>query len=276
MDQVVRAALCASFASFMTAVAFAQAAGPTLEVASVREHVSTGPQEDATRVISGNRVAWVDFTLTNLVSQAYNLKAYQMVSAVPAWMGGGSTLSDIVAKSRSAEHYDVLAKAEGEATLTLDQAALILQTVLADRFHLRVHWEMRNLPVYKLVVGKNGPKLKQSAPAAKDEPNSSFGSSGGRITERKVTLSQVAGMLSMEVDRPVLDRTELKGFYGFTLEWSLDGGQMAAALGITRDDDPSRPSIFTAVQEQLGLKLEPGRAPIDVLVIDHAEKPSQN
>lgn len=80
----------------------------------------------------------------------------------------------------------------------------------------------------------------------------------------------------MEVDRPVLDLTELEGLYDFTLEWSLDGGQMAAALGITREEDPSRPSIFTAVQKQLGLKLEPARAPIDVLVIDYAEKPSPN
>jgi uncharacterized protein (TIGR03435 family) len=252
------------------------AGNPTLEVVSVRKHLSTGLQ-DSRRVISGNRVAWVDFTLTNLVSQAYNLRVYQMVSAVPAWMGGGSTLSDIVSRSGSAEHYDVLAKAEGESTLTPDQASRILQTVLADRFHLRVHWEMRNLPVYKLVVGKNGPKLKQTAQDTKDEPpNSSFGSSGGRITERKVTLSQIAGVLSTELDRPVLDRTELKGFYGFTLEWSLDGGQVASALGISRDTDPSRPSIFTAVQEQLGLKLLPGRAPVDVLVIDHAEKPTQN
>lgn len=130
MQQVARVVFSAIFASLMTGVAFPQAASPALEVASVRQHVSTGPQ-DATRqgvFISGNRATWVDFTLTNLISLAYKLKVYQMVSAVPAWMGGGNTLSDIVARSRSAEHYDVLAKAEGEATLTRDRADEIVDS----------------------------------------------------------------------------------------------------------------------------------------------------
>jgi uncharacterized protein (TIGR03435 family) len=258
------------------AAAAAQPVGPTLEVASVRKHVPTAPRDGVRSgvTLSGSRVTVEGLSLNLLIMEAYNLKAYQ-IAAGPDWMGGGS-MSDVAAKAASIEEYDVSAKAEGEAALTRDQARLILQAVLADRFHLRVHRETKEIPVYALVVGKYGLKLKESAPDAKSGPTVEITPSGMRFSDSKGTITQLAGLLSRSADRPVLDNSGLMGFYSITLEWSIDDARLASALDIPRERDPAGPSLFTAVQEQLGLKLDPTKAPMDVLVIDHVEKPSEN
>jgi uncharacterized protein (TIGR03435 family) len=158
--------------------------------------------------------------------------------------------------------------------LTRDQARVILQAVLADRFRLKVHRETKDLPVYALAVGKKGPTMKESAPDVKFAAGFEM-LPFARMTNRKTTMIQLAGFLSVYAGRPVVDRTGLTGSYDFTLEWNLDDVQQREP-GVPGGANPARPSLFTAVQEQLGLKLEPSRAPIEVLVIDHAEKPSEN
>jgi uncharacterized protein (TIGR03435 family) len=251
---------------------FAQSHPPSLEVASVRKH--TGEPFGATPfVVSGNRVTAEDHQLHDLILEAYDLKAYQ-VSGEPEWMGGGSNIAEMLARS-GADSYDISAKAEGDAELTRDQGRLILQAVLANRFQLKVHHETKEMPVYALVVGKNGPKLKESAPDATFGSNFEIGPLA-RMTNKKTPMSRLAEFLSTQADRPVVDETGLTGFYDFTLEWNFTDDQRAAGVGVRGDPDSAGPSVFTAVQEQLGLRLEKTKAPIDVMVIDHAEKPSEN
>jgi uncharacterized protein (TIGR03435 family) len=158
------------------------------------------------------------------------------------------------------------------ARMTFEQRRTMFQQILADRFQLVAHHEMRELPVYQLVIGKNGSRLKESAP---DDPASvtprrkgiMFGPGPGRLTATDGSLSMVIAPLSRQFGRIIVDKTGLTGRYDFTLEWTPDG---------VAPSDQSGPDIFTAIQEQLGLKLESTKGPVDVIVIDHIEKPSAN
>jgi uncharacterized protein (TIGR03435 family) len=250
----------------------AQSERPSLEVASVRKHTDQAGGV-ARFTVSGSRVTVVALQVRDRILEAYNLKPYQ-VSGDPEWMGGGSTIADMVAR-RSADSYDISAKAEGDVELTRDQGRLILQAVLADRFQLKVHHETKETAVYALVVGKNGPKLKESASETKFQASLEMGPTG-RMVDRRTPMSRLAEFLSTQADRPVVDQTGLTGFYDFTLEWNFTDDQRAAGVGVRGDSDSSSPALFTAVQEQLGLRLEKAKAPIDVLVIDHAAIPSEN
>jgi uncharacterized protein (TIGR03435 family) len=146
-----------------------------------------------------------------------------------------------------------------------------LQTLLADRFQLRLRRETKELPVYALVAGKNGPKLRE----ADEQGAMSLGR--GRITARKASMERLAENLGNQLGRTVVDRTGLEGNFAFELEWTPDPGQPLDLLDPSpAPADPSGPSIFTALQEQLGLKLEPQKDPVEILIIDHVEKPSEN
>jgi uncharacterized protein (TIGR03435 family) len=137
----------------------------------------------------------------------------------------------------------------------------MLQNLLADRFQLKLHRESKDAPIYALVVAKNGPKLKESAPGAQG----SIGMSQGNLSARGVPVAALADQLSgpvFQLGRPVIDRTGISGIYDFTLDWA---------------SDDSAPSVFTALQEQLGLKLEAQKGSVEVLVVDSMErKPSAN
>ena len=169
----------------------------------------------------------------------------------------------------------------------------MLQALLADRFQLKAHRETRELPIYALVIAKNGPKLQESQ--IENGPFIRFGM--GQLTFQGVAMSFLANMLSqpMLAGRVVQDRTGLKGKYDFKLEWMPDVAQiqrfraggggygtMSAqplgppAAGGDAGPEPSGPSIFAVLPEQLGLKLEPLKGQVEVLVIDHAEKPTEN
>jgi uncharacterized protein (TIGR03435 family) len=135
-----------------------------------------------------------------------------------------------------------------------------MRQILDERFALKFHIEKRELPVYNLVVAKQGLKLKESAP---DEAGmSSMGK--GKLTAHRGKIASLAFSLSGTVDRIVLDKTGLTALYDIDLSWSSD------------DDQDGGPSIFAALEEQLGLKLEPAKALMDVVVIDHLERPSEN
>jgi uncharacterized protein (TIGR03435 family) len=199
-------------------------------------------------------------SLDNLITYAYDVKRYQLFS-VPSWADSNNLGGD---------RYDVSAKAEGDGTLTQEQAKVMLQNLLAERFHLRFHRDMREMPVYALVLDKNGHKLKQAAADAQIMMRFSGGPKGAEMTVTAGTMAQLVNQFSNAngVDRPVLDRTGLSGSYDFKLTWS-------PKLGATGDDSEAV-SIFTALPEQLGLRLEPQRAPIATLVIDNAQKPTEN
>ncbi len=148
--------------------------------------------------------------------------------------------------------YQVTAKAEGDAVPTKEQFQQMLQALLADRFQLKLHRETKELPAYELVVSKNGHKLKD----ATEDPSLHTVWNSGRVVEKysgkKVPMTELAFVLKTQAGRPVIDKTGLTGKYDFELQWAP--GDAPAA-------DGSAPSIFTAVQEQLGLKLESTKAP---------------
>jgi uncharacterized protein (TIGR03435 family) len=168
------------------------------------------------------------------------------------------------------------------AKMTFEQRRTMFQQILTERFKLVAHHETRELPIYQLTIGKKGSKLKESAP---DDPASAtprrkgmmFGR--GKVTAIDGPLSMFIPPLSRQLGRIIVDKTGLTGNYDFTLEWTPEGAAPPAAGGLASGaapPDQSGPDIFTAIQEQLGLKLEPTKGPVDVIVIDHIEKPSAN
>ena len=148
----------------------------------------------------------------------------------------------------------------------------MLQALLAERFQMRVLRETKELPVYALVVGKSGPQLHEAEGAG-----NGMRIGRGRVTTQAISMEPFAKNLGKLLGRTVVDRTGLEGKFAFTLEWTPDPGQPMGLLGPSpASADDSGPSIFTALQEQLGLKLEPQKGPVEILVIDHVEKPSEN
>lgn len=239
------------------------------EVASIRAHVFNGGAAGcAGTPISGNRVTLRCLSLRNLIMRAYGVKIYQ-ISGGPSWL---YELADSA--------YDIAGVAEGSDPVTQEQLNPMLQRLLADRFQLKVHRETREMRVYALVVGKNGPKIKQSAPDARGGVSFRMGGMQGYMKTTKQTMAQLAVSLSVDLERPVLDKTGLSGSYEFTLEWTRDEPQVLPGMSATeaRSIGPEArgPSIFTAIEEQLGLKLESEKAPVDMVVVDHAERPSEN
>jgi bla regulator protein BlaR1 len=217
--------------------------------------------------------------LRELIRQAYRVEDKQILGA-PGWLGS--------------ERYDIEAKVSSSDTdalrnLSPDQRSLMLLPLLADRFQLKVHTEVRDLPVLALVVGKGGPKLHEAKPGD-TYPNGIKGFDGqggpglmhmgpGQLTAQALPMSSVARLLSEQLGLMVQDETGLTGKYDFTLQWSPERG--AADAGQPGADNAASTesgglSVFTAIQEQLGLKLESRKAPVEVLVIDHVEAPSEN
>lgn len=198
-------------------------------------------------------------TVKMLIQQAWAISGYRIYGG-PSWLD--STRYNIAAKA-----------ADGSGNLTLDQMRPMLQTLLTDRFRLTLHREEKELPLYRLVVSKNGPKLKESAVSG--APQSRMAT--GQITDEKAGMETLASQLGQQLGRFVVNRTGLKGDYAFHVEWTPDPGQN---LGGDSDTPPPAgadgPSLFTALQEQLGLKLESAKGPVEVLVIDQVEKPSEN
>jgi bla regulator protein BlaR1 len=220
------------------------------EVASIKPHKpEAGPLRVSSSVENG-RLNYINVTLKNCIRQAYGLRPYQ-ISGGPGW------LTD--------DRYDVVAKAAGPASKA--QVMQMLQALLADRFKLTYHFETREMPVYTLVIAKNGPKIKD----AKDDGNGAEigGDPQHPLIARNVSMALFAGALSrlQELDRPVLDGTGLTGVFNFTLDYAPEDAA---------SPDKAGPSIFTALAEQLGLKLEVSKGPVEILVIDHVEKPSGN
>jgi uncharacterized protein (TIGR03435 family) len=212
--------------------------------------------------IKGNTLDAEHADLNSLVEFAYNLQDFQL-SGGPPWTTHGML--------DNSELFQVLAKpAEGQ-TPTERQFRLMLQALLADRFKLQIHHVGKQLPAYDLVLNKGGAKLKESAP---DTEAKSMMSSPTRTSLRLVVARQTIGwlvenQLNIVAGRPVLDKTGLTGSYDFTLQWLQD------PTG-TNPGTSDLPPLNTALQEQLGLRLQPTTAAFDTVVIDHADKPSEN
>jgi uncharacterized protein (TIGR03435 family) len=220
-----------------------------LDVASIKP---TATQDGSLKVDlpPGGRFSARNLTLKQLLQNAYAMQDYQ-ISGGPSWITSVS--------------FDIEARAgTGTAEAPREQVLRMVQTLLTDRFRLALHRETRQLPIYSLVVGKSGHRLH-----AADSNVGRNKTMLGQLIVRKMNMTTLADILAIDLKRPVKDETGLKGEFAFTLEWTRGMGES--------DDSPTpRPSLFTAVQEQLGLKLESAKGPVEVLVIDHAEKPSEN
>jgi uncharacterized protein (TIGR03435 family) len=221
--------------------AHALAQPPAFEAAAIK------PSKEAVRGITwdtGPGRIDVRGTLKGLIWVAYQVKDYQ-VAGGPKWL--------------DEDRFEINAKAEGAANDP--QLLAMLQTLLADRFQLVIHHEQKVAPAYALVLAKSGLKIKPVEGAT----GSSSRSSRGVITAKGLTMAKLADRLSRNLGAPVADLTETPGAFDFKLEWSIEG-----------DKDDVQSSLFAALQSQLGLKLESRKLPIDMIVVDKAEKPSEN
>lgn len=208
----------------------------------------------------GTRLTLAAMSLTDLVAWAYDVKSTQ-VAGGPSWARQQRDRSTLDGGVR---RFDIVAKAEDGSKPSPDDFRRMMQTLLAERFGLAVHREQRETAVYGLVIDKKGVKFSESGPDAKEVVRMS---GRGRIVGSGARMAQLAGWFSYTngVDRPVLDETGLVGRYDFTLEW-----------GDPQNAVDTQPSIFTAMVEQLGLRLEPKRVAMEYVVIDRAELPSGN
>jgi bla regulator protein BlaR1 len=233
-----------------------QAQATSFEVASIR------PSQPGTRGTylnlppPGREFTSKNVPLSTLIQVAYHIQDYQL-SGGPGWMASGP--------------FDIAAKADHDADR--EEIRRMLQALLADRFKLAVRRETKELPIYELVVGKNGSKLPEAA-----EGDGGFRWGGGRINGRKVSMEDFVEVLSVSMGRPVLDRTALTGIYDIKLQWTPAHFVSPEGPGVKNEPpiDPDGPSIFTAIQEQLGLKLEARKGPVETIVVEHAERPSEN
>ena len=238
--------------------AFGQPAAAPLafEVASVKPNKS-GERGSSTHYRDGE-IVLRNVSLKQFIELVYEVKDYSLSG--PDWLGS--------------ERFDIAAKfAPGTPR---EQVLRMAQALLAERFKLAVHRESKVLLAYALVAAKNGPKLREVEAGGSDTSTGR-----GQFTGRKVSMPQFADWLSRMMDRPVVDKTEIKGVFDIKLEWTPEESQ-PLGLGETGErrpptDSPSGPSIFTALQEQLGLKLQGQKLPVEILVVDHAEKvPTEN
>lgn len=288
--------------SFVATSATAQLdKAPAFDVASVKQHLIPfgfirrpwSPNIDCGPIaqcgVFGNRFTDSVASLTDLMMDAYSVKRYQ-ISGLPIWGDSGRDV------------YDVDARVEEGRTLILDQARRMLQTLLADRFQLKIHHETRELPIYALVLGKKPPKLKPTKETCSVPPlpapdggrgggNRGGGGPGGtaggpQAPSLMQSWALMTVMLSGLADRPVIDKTGLTEFAYCTLD-GYDplmtvmlqlgpGGPRGAPPVPNAGGDLGSVSIFTAVEEYWGLKLEPQKGPVDLLVIDHVERPREN
>jgi len=200
------------------------------------------------------------FTLRDLVALAYEVDNRQVVE---------------IPKALESERYDIRGKLPEGVQPNPAGARKLLQSLLAERFQLKFHKETREMPVYVMTVAKGGSKLKARKEGDGGEPASML-FRGATVPGRNVSIQMLAeGLQKLVLDRPILDKTGITGNYDFDLTWRPEANQFGGRGG-TLPPDLDKPDIFTAMQEQLGLKLEPQKGPAEVLVVERAEKPSEN
>jgi uncharacterized protein (TIGR03435 family) len=226
-------------------IALAQA--PTFEVATIKPN-RTGGGVSSMRITPGR------VTMENVTLKKVTLAAYDIPDDREYALAGPDLLTS--------EHFDIQASFPPDTPPA--QVRAMMQTLLADRFKLALHRETRQLPMYALTVAKNGPKIQPV-----EDGSAKTSGRPGHFEATKVTMQHFADLIARLMGQQVVDQTGLKGVFDFTLEWSPDEMR-------TGESAPG-PSLFTALQEQLGLKLEAKKGPVEVLVVDHIEKaPTEN
>jgi uncharacterized protein (TIGR03435 family) len=255
----------------------------TFEVASIKP---SSPDARGTSLTfqPPNGLQVTNAPLRMVITFAYDIRDFQL-SGGPAWIG--------------TERYDILAKADrlpgsenvpADPRKMTDQQRTAMQqqmrervrALLAERFQLVIHRETKDAPVYALVVAKGGSKLQAVQEAADGPVGLRMGR--GQLTGMAAPMPMLANVLSSQLGRPVVDKTGLREKYNFKMEWTPDSSQGGEKPGLLPpgvepppvSSDPDGPSIFTAIQEQLGLRLESQKGPVATIVIDRVEKPSAN
>lgn len=238
-------------------------AKPSFEVATIKPSKPGTPGHSF--LVRGSEFTTTNTTLSDLLTFAYGLHPRQITEA-PAWM--------------ESDKYDLLAKPDIEGQPSAEQLKSMVQKLLAERYQLKFHHDKKELSVYALVLGKTGSKLNKSEGDPTGLPGLFFRGLGA-LTVRNATMMDFTGLMQASVlDRPVVDQTGLAGRWDFSLNWTPDETQFGGRAGQVPQPPANGadvpPDLYTAIQQQLGLKLEPTKAPVEVLVIDHVEKPSEN
>jgi uncharacterized protein (TIGR03435 family) len=242
-------------------------ANPQFEVATIKPSQSRDAG-GSIKVGPSGMVNLTNFPIMVLIRFAYDVPRRQ-ISGGPSWL--------------ESEKFDIVGKPDIEGSPSMSQLRAMLLKLLADRFQLSLHQEKKELSVYALTVAKGGPKLSEDTGHPNELPKFfGRGESQGRNVQN-ATMAEFASDLQGTLERPVLDRTGLGSKrYDFILKWTADmpantpanNGATGAPSAAEKPDAP--PDIFAAIQQQLGLKLESTKAQVDVIVIDHVEKPSEN
>ena len=237
----------ASLAVCVSGVVYAQSApGPRFEVASIKpSHADPG----SSGIYTGNgRLTASNVTLKRCIMGAYAMGPNQILGG-PDWL--------------DSDRWDITAK----AVQPVGDLMTMLQTLLAERFKLALHRESKPIEVYVLEVAKNGPKLEQG-----DGQGDNTNSGRGDIVATNITMDRLAELLARQMDLPVVNRTGLEGVFTLKLQWTPENAGPEPVDRAASDG----PSIFTALQEQLGLGIHAQKEPVEVVVIDHVERPSEN
>jgi uncharacterized protein (TIGR03435 family) len=283
--------LCAALVILTAIAVFGQSAAPLrFEVASIKPNTDVNVRMRRVRPLDHGRLTTTNATLGMLLSNAYELQPYQIIEG-PEWMGS--------------DGFSIEAK--GDPSADEHQVRLMLRSLLEDRFQLRFHRETRNLPIYTLNIGKSGARLPQpkedgcvSQDGAAPSPAGVSSARGagsatvpcgvpvitampfaGRIAGGKTSMPQLLRILQLVLGRPVADRTGITGPFDVRLDFARD--EVTAGLTLPPGSTPPAedaatlpPSILSAIQDQLGLKLESAKGPVEVLVIEHVERPTSN
>jgi uncharacterized protein (TIGR03435 family) len=265
----------------------AQPATPrrAFEVASIKRNTS-GTAGESMHIQRGGRFDVQNMPVRYIIWNAYRLSDYQ-ISGGPGWI--------------NSERYDIFAKSDGDSSP--DELLLMLRILLEDRFGLKVHRETQQGPVYMMTVARSGLRMQHAegtcvprdpnhppapTPPGQKPPNycGSMRRSSRTLAGRGIpmgvvvdvtTLGTLSGQLSSILDRKVIDQTGLTGIFNFDLEWTpMPAAAPPGDSAASASTDAAGPSIFAALQEQLGLRLEAGKGPVEILVIDHVERPSEN
>lgn len=274
------------------------AAAPAVVAAPVYDVVAIKPDKTGGGMMrinnTADRFSATNVSLKMMIQSAYELQTADLISGLPGWADSA--------------RFDIEAKMDEDAAAALQKLPMeermaqrrsMMEAMLADRFKLKVHRDSKEMPMYALVIAKGGFKLKDA------DPNSTYANGikgpdgvshagmmmmgNGTLRSQATPISNLLGPLSVQLHRQVVDKTGLTGKYDVALQWAPEDNQGPAAPGAAPAPQPagpatqavgppasSGPSIFTALQEQLGLRLEPIKGPVDTVVVDHVEMPSEN
>jgi len=237
-------------------------ASPAFEVATIKPSDTSAPHGTFIRH-NGRQIIVYNMSVGGLIDYAYGLHAKQISGGPPSLL---------------ARHFDIDGVPDIDGHPNVSQTRSMFQKLLVTRFKLAFHYESRDLSVYAIQIAKSGPRLVLTTSKPGDSTHFTF-SCPPVLTVRNYAIADFAkGMQEAFLDKPVVDQTGLHDRYDFDLKWAPDDSQTycPASPSGSRNDPNAPPDLYTAIQEQLGLKIVPTKAPVQVMVIDHLETPSEN